>query len=169
MVPALATEGNTPMAKLSDTQAIILSAAAQRPDGNVLPLPGSLRGGAAIKVVTALLSRGLIREQVSESITRADPALNTIWRNDDDGRAVLLRITPAGLDAIGVEPRASGRPRSPPAPPRRASPPTPRPRAPTRRRSRFLRRSGAGTRRRRPRGATRPLRARPAATPSRRS
>ena len=42
--------------KLSDTQLTILSAAAQRPDGNVLPLPGSLRGGAANKVVAALLS-----------------------------------------------------------------------------------------------------------------
>ena len=47
------------MTKLSDTQSIILSAAAQRADGNVLPLPGSLRGGAAIKVVGALLARGL--------------------------------------------------------------------------------------------------------------
>ena len=37
------------MTKLSDTQAIILSAAAQRPDGNLLPLPGSLRGGAAAR------------------------------------------------------------------------------------------------------------------------
>ena len=44
------------MTKLSDTQSIILSAAAQRPDGNVLPLPGSLRGGAADKVVAALLT-----------------------------------------------------------------------------------------------------------------
>ena len=39
------------MTKLSDTQAIILSAAAQRADGNVLPLAGSLRWGAAVKVV----------------------------------------------------------------------------------------------------------------------
>ena len=39
------------MTKLSDTQLTILSAAAQRPDGNLLPLPGSLRGGAASKVV----------------------------------------------------------------------------------------------------------------------
>jgi hypothetical protein len=34
------------MTKLSDTQAVILCAAAQREDRNVLPLPGSLRGGA---------------------------------------------------------------------------------------------------------------------------
>ena len=92
------------MTKLSDTQAIILSAAAQRDDRNVLPLPGSLRGGAAAKVVGALLSRGLIREQVTDSQTKADAALNRIWRNDEDGRAVLLHITDAGLAAIGVEP-----------------------------------------------------------------
>ena len=42
MVPDLATKDD-PMTKLSDTQVIILSAAAQRPDGNVLPLPGSPR------------------------------------------------------------------------------------------------------------------------------
>ena len=91
------------MTKLSDTQAIILAAAAQRPDGNVLPLPGSLRGGAAGKVVTALLGRGLIGEQVTDSLTRADSALNTVWRNEDNGRGVLLLVTSAGLAAIGVE------------------------------------------------------------------
>jgi hypothetical protein len=92
------------MTKLSDTQAILLSAAAQRADGNLLPLPGSLRGGAAIKVVTALLARGFAREVVTDLQTRADAALNTVWRNEADGRAVLLRITPGGLEAIGIEP-----------------------------------------------------------------
>ena len=92
------------MTKLSDTQLLILSAAAQRDDRNVLPLPGSLRGGAATKVVGALLSRGLITETATESQTKADAALNRIWRNDEDGRAILLHITDAGLAAIGVEP-----------------------------------------------------------------
>jgi hypothetical protein len=92
------------MSKLSDTQSIILSAAAQRADGNLLPLPSSLRGGAATKVVGALLSRGLIREEVTDSTRKADAALNTIWRNEDDGRGVLLYVTPAGLEAIGIEP-----------------------------------------------------------------
>lgn len=96
------------MTTLSDTQAIILSAAAQRPDGNVLPLPGSLRGGAAGKVVTALLSRGLICEAVTDSLPRADAALNTVWRHEPDGRAVLLFVTPAGLEAIGVDLQAAG-------------------------------------------------------------
>jgi hypothetical protein len=94
------------MTRLSDTQAVILSAAAQRADGNVLPLPGSLRGGAAAKVVTALLSRGLIREQVTDSLRKADTAMNTIWRNESDGRGALLHITAAGLEAIGVETEA---------------------------------------------------------------
>jgi DNA-binding MarR family transcriptional regulator len=95
------------MTKLSDTQSIILSAAAQRPDGNVLPLPGSLRGGAVTKVVGALLTRGLIREHIVDSPRKADPALNTVWRNLEDGRGVLLFITAAGADAIGVEPEAA--------------------------------------------------------------
>jgi hypothetical protein len=94
------------MTKLSDTQVIILSAAAQRSDGNLLPLPGSLRGGAATKVVGALLTRGLIREQITDSPRKANAALNTVWRNEDDGRAVLLKITRSGLAAIGVEPIA---------------------------------------------------------------
>lgn len=92
------------MTKLSDTQLVILSAAAQREDRNVLPLPGSLRGGAAAKVVGALLSRGLIAETATDSQTKADAALNRIWRNDEDGRAIILHITDAGLAAIGVEP-----------------------------------------------------------------
>ncbi|MGS4947614.1 DUF3489 domain-containing protein [Meridianimarinicoccus sp. RP-17] len=92
------------MTKLSDTQLVILSAAAQRDDRNVLPLPGSLRGGAAAKVVGALLKRGLIAETTTDSQTKADAALNRVWRNDADGRAILLHITDAGLVAIGVEP-----------------------------------------------------------------
>jgi hypothetical protein len=94
------------MTKLSDTQSIILSAAAQRADGNLLPLPGSLRGGAATKVVGALLARGLIREQITDSPRKADAAMNTIWRNlpEPDGRGVLLFITAAGAEAIGIEP-----------------------------------------------------------------
>ncbi len=95
------------MTKLSDTQLVILGAAAQRDDRNVLPLPGSLRGGAAAKVVGALLARGLIAETATDSQTRADAALNRIWRNDAEGRAVLLHIKDAGLAAIGIEPGAA--------------------------------------------------------------
>ena len=106
------------MTRLSDTQLVILSAAAQRDDRNVLPLPGSLRGGAAQKVIGALLKRGLIAETVADQRTKADPALNRIWRNDEDGCAILLHITDAGLAAIGIEPEQP------------VTDPTPRARAP---------------------------------------
>jgi hypothetical protein len=91
------------MTRLTDTQLLILSAAAQRGDRNLLPLPGSLRGTAA-KVVGALLSRGLAEERATNSLAIADAALNRFWRNDGDGRAVLLEMSDAGLAAIAVEP-----------------------------------------------------------------
>src|SRR3954454_9877025 len=92
------------MTHLSDTQRTILSAAVQRSDGNLLPLPGSLRGGAAGKVVGALLARGLIREEVTDSQAQAHAALNTLWRNQEDGRGVMLLVTSAGFEALGIEP-----------------------------------------------------------------
>ncbi|MFN3262131.1 MAG: DUF3489 domain-containing protein [Pikeienuella sp.] len=91
------------MTKLSDTQLVILSNAAARPDRNALPLPGSLRGGAAGKVVSALLSRGLVAERIIETKTKADASLNRLWRNEPDGRAVLLEITDVGLATIDAE------------------------------------------------------------------
>jgi Protein of unknown function (DUF3489) len=52
---------------------------------------------------------------VTDRTTRADSALNTVWRNEDDGRAVLLKITPDGLAAIGVEPEQTNEPEAAPA------------------------------------------------------
>ena len=92
------------MTKLSDTQAVILANASQSFDGNVLPLPRSLRGGAQAKVIGALLKRGLIEERTIDSIQPPDASLNRVWRQDDDGRSILLYITKAGLAAIGCEP-----------------------------------------------------------------
>ena len=50
------------MTKISDTQAVILSAASQRDDGAVLPLPETLKlkGGAVDKVLGSLKAKGLI-------------------------------------------------------------------------------------------------------------
>ena len=78
------------MTRLSDTQLVILSAAAQRDDGAVLPLPETLKlkGGAVAKVLGSLKAKGLIDH------------LGTP-RGDDPPP---LRITRAGIEAIGVEP-----------------------------------------------------------------
>ena len=132
------------MTKLSDTQSIILSAAAQRADGNVLPLPGSLRGGAAIKVVGALLARGLIREQVVDSPRKADAALNTIWRNLPSRTAAgcCSSSPPPALRPSASSPRRCPTPSTrAPTPP--ASRPRARPRAPTTRRSKPARKGRA--------------------------
>jgi hypothetical protein len=82
------------MIKLSDTQAVILSTAAQRDDGTVLPLPQTLKikGGAVDKVLRSLKAQGLIDHEGTPL-------------GDDPP---LLRITPAGLQAIGVEPEDPG-------------------------------------------------------------
>jgi Protein of unknown function (DUF3489) len=104
------------MTKLSDTQAVILANASQSFDGNVLPLPGSLRGGAQAKVIGALLKRGLIEERTIDSIQPPDASLNRVWRQDDDGRAILLYITKAGLAAIGCEPEDTDAPEADAAP-----------------------------------------------------
>jgi Protein of unknown function (DUF3489) len=86
----LSDNGDHPMTKLSDTQAVILSAACQRDDGAVLPLPETLKikGGAVDKVLGSLKAKGLIDHQGAP-------------RGDDPPP---LRITRAGLEAIGVEP-----------------------------------------------------------------
>ena len=87
------------MTKLTDTQAIILSAAAQR-DGHIaLPLPDSLRGGAAAKVIGAMLAKGFL-EEVDADTSNGEP----IWRETGDGHGVTLIATDAGLAAIGIEP-----------------------------------------------------------------
>jgi hypothetical protein len=75
------------MTKLSDTQLVILGAAAQRADLSVLPLPDSLKlkGGALVKVMDSLRNRGLIR------------VLGT------DGGPERVVITSEGMAAIGIE------------------------------------------------------------------
>jgi hypothetical protein len=85
----LSENGDHPMTKLSDPQAVILSAASQRDDGAILPLPETLKikGGAVDKVLGSLRAKGLIDHQGAP-------------RGDDPAP---LRITRAGLQAIGVE------------------------------------------------------------------
>jgi len=87
------------MTKLSDTQAVILSAAAQRDGHNALPLPPNLRGGAAAKVVETMIAKGLI-EEVDANLREGEP----VWRETGDGHGVTLVVTDAGLAAIGIEP-----------------------------------------------------------------
>lgn len=88
------------MTKLTDTQSILLSAASQRDDGSVLPLPASIKpGGGTAKALVALVKRGLVEERVTDDAA-------AVHRAEGDARYGLF-LTAAGADAIGVEPSAS--------------------------------------------------------------
>ena len=82
------------MARLTDTQLVILSAASQREDRGV-ELPANVQGKAAGKIVDKLIRAGLLEE------VRASGSL-PVWRRDDDNGAIALRITSAGLAAIAA-------------------------------------------------------------------
>jgi hypothetical protein len=99
----LSDNGDHPMTTPSDPQLVILSAAAQRDDGAVLPLPETLKvkGGAVDKVLGSLKTKGLIDH------------LGTPRGEDPPP----LRITRAGLQAIGVEPEDDVWEGAPPADP----------------------------------------------------
>ncbi len=95
------------MAKLTDTQLVILSAAAQREGGAALPLPKSLKikGGAVTKTLEGLRKKGLLEEQPTAPDTEA-------WRETEDGRRMMLVITDTGLRAIDSGPDGETRKKS---------------------------------------------------------
>ena len=83
------------MAKLTDSQLIVLSKAAARDDGTAI-IPEGLNKAAAVKVAASLVSRQLMREVRSK-------ANRPVWREDEEGRGTSLVITRKGREAIGLE------------------------------------------------------------------
>jgi len=81
--------------QLSDTQAVILSAACARDDGLIFPITAKIKGGAVGNVCKSLLKRGLIEE-----IQAVD--LNTVWRHDEELGSITLRATPLAYSALGI-------------------------------------------------------------------
>jgi len=84
------------MAKLSDTQLVLLSNAAKRDDG-ALVHHSKLKGPAADEAVAPLLSRKLCK-----AIPKAGQL--PLWKRGPNDEPLSLVITPKGLVAIGVEP-----------------------------------------------------------------
>ena len=87
------------MTKLTETQTIILTAGAKRPDNSAMPLPEGLAGAAAKMSVTKMIEHGWLQE-VDASSSRGDP----LWRETGDGHGTTLVVTDAGLLAIGIYP-----------------------------------------------------------------
>ncbi len=89
------------MTKLTETQATILTAGAQRPDNIALPLPKGLAGAAAKMAVTKMIERGWLQE-VDANLRRGEP----LWRETGDGHGTTMVVTDAGMLAIGIVPMA---------------------------------------------------------------
>jgi hypothetical protein len=82
--------------KLSDTQLVLLSAAAQRDDHCLATTP-KLKGCAAYKVSAKLIAAGLVKEIMAT-------ARMPVWRRDDEtAQSFALKLTAGGLQAIAVE------------------------------------------------------------------
>jgi hypothetical protein len=82
--------------KLTDTQLVMLSAAAQRED-RCLVAPPALKGAAAQKVANKLISAGLVTEVKA---TTGAP----IWRRDEEaGQSYALKLTVVGAKAIAID------------------------------------------------------------------
>lgn len=86
------------MTKLNDLQLVLLSAAAQQEDGNLLPPPEHLADQMARirKAIPPLIKRGLVDE-----IATNDPL--RVWREEGDDRFAVV-ITASGRALIGIEP-----------------------------------------------------------------
>jgi hypothetical protein len=90
------------MARLTDTQLVILSTASRRNDRGV-DLPTNVTGEALREAVDRLIRAGLLEE------VRANGSL-LAWRRDAEAGPMALRITEQGLEAIGVKDDAVGAP-----------------------------------------------------------
>ena len=109
--------------KLSDTQGLILSRASQHEQG-LAAAPKRLPAAARNAVFRSMLKNGLLEECAAPR-----EYAGLAWREDADGTRIALRITDAGLRAIGIEPDEEAptpcRPRRPTRPkPSRSDPPT---------------------------------------------
>ena len=80
--------------KLTETQLVLLGAAAQRKD-LCLVAPPTLKGATAQKVARKLISAGFVKEVRAKA---SDP----IWRRDE-GASYALKLTAAGAKAIAVD------------------------------------------------------------------
>jgi hypothetical protein len=83
------------MARLTDTQLVILSTTSRRNDRGV-DLPTNVTGDAVRKAVDKLIRTGLLEE------VRASGSL-LAWRRDAEAAPMALRITKQGLEAIGAK------------------------------------------------------------------
>jgi len=88
------------MAKLTDTQLVILNTAAKRDSRLLLPFSRTLKlnAGTTTKVLKGLIAKELVEERPATKDEKD-------WRADDAGRYTLV-ITNTGMQALGIETEA---------------------------------------------------------------
>jgi ribosomal protein S25 len=97
------------MAKLTDSQLVVLNAACGRNDRSVYPLTLKLNVAAAAKVLKSLLAKGLIEEVPAKH-------QDEVWREDKEGQRLTLRATAAADAALGIDDGADAAEAANPAP-----------------------------------------------------
>jgi hypothetical protein len=99
-------KANTP--KLNDVQLVILSSASQRNDGLAV-VPENVPTAPLNKALAKLTALGFLKEV---RVKHDQP----LWRTDEEGKRLGLKITKAGSAAIGVAENGSGEQEPLPAP-----------------------------------------------------
>jgi hypothetical protein len=95
------------MAKLTDSQLVILSAAAQRDDHAIYPTPKSIKLN---KAALATVLKSLLKQQF---ITERPATVGEeTWRDGSNGKITLI-VTDAGLAAIDTPPKPRATAKSP--------------------------------------------------------
>jgi Protein of unknown function (DUF3489) len=82
--------------KLTDSQLLMLSAAAQRNDRCLVAAP-NVKAAAAQKLAGKLIASGLVKE------IKAKPGAPVWRRNDEAGQSYALKLTAAGAKAIAID------------------------------------------------------------------
>lgn len=97
------------MAKLTESQLVVLNTACGRNYRSVYPLTLKLNVAAAAKVLKSLVAKGLIEEVPAKHE-------DEIWREDKDGQRLTLRATPAADAALGIDDGSGAAEAAQPAP-----------------------------------------------------
>ncbi len=95
------------MAKLNDTQLMILSAASRHRDFSAYPLPKTVKAGDGPKLLKKLLTLNMREE--TEAVGDA-----VVWREHEDGYKLTLVLADAGFKALGLarEEQAAAKPKA---------------------------------------------------------
>ncbi len=81
------------MTDLTDAQRAVLAPALARADRCIYPIIAQLKGGAVGNIAKSLLKRGLLEEGFAGDHM-------TVWRSNDDGKPLTLRVSDAGVLAL---------------------------------------------------------------------